>query len=211
LYILGISCFYHDSAACLLKDGLIIAAAEEERFSRKKHDFSFPAKAVNFCLEKACITSLDIDHVVFYEKPLIKFERLLYTFLSTYPHSYNVFLKSMPIWLKEKLHIGDIIKKELKYKGKILFVTHHQSHASSAFLASGYKDAAMENLKLAVRLSPTNELAKNLLSSVPISAPNPLPNAFRFAMSEGFYSITFSEFFNLVISLFCKSSRAKSI
>ena len=156
MYILGISCFYHDSAACLLKDGLIVAAAEEERFSRKKHDFSFPAKTVNFCLERASITSSDIDHVVFYEKPLIKFERLLYTFLSTYPHSYNVFLKSMPIWLKEKLHIGDIIKKELKYKGRILFVTHHQSHASSAFLASEYKDAAILTTDAAGEWSTTS-------------------------------------------------------
>lgn len=143
MYILGISCFYHDAAACLLKDGQILAAAEEERFTRKKHDFSFPENAIRFCLREAVIEASDIDHVVFYEKPLIKFERLLFNFLATWPYSYGIFLKAMPVWLKEKLHIRELIKTKLGFDKDILFTSHHESHAASAFYASPFKKAAI--------------------------------------------------------------------
>ncbi len=105
MYILGISCYYHDSAAVILKDGMLIAAAEEERFSRKKHDYSFPDRAINFCLREAGITARDLNYAVFYEKPLLKFERLLLTNLQTFPRSWDVFRESMIAWFNEKLWI----------------------------------------------------------------------------------------------------------
>lgn len=146
MYILGISCFYHDSAACLIKDGKIIAAAEEERFSRIKHDNGFPKHAVEFCLKKAGIKAKNLDHVGFYEKPFLKFERILYTSLATFPNSFPFFLKSLPIWLKEKLWMSQVIKKELKFSGKILFIDHHLSHAASSFLVSPFERAAILTL-----------------------------------------------------------------
>ncbi|MCM8795354.1 MAG: carbamoyltransferase [Candidatus Omnitrophica bacterium] len=142
MYILGISCFYHDSAACLVRDGEIIAAVQEERFTRKKHDFSFPINSINFCLKEAGITAKDLDFVVFYDKPLIKFERILETYLSYAPSGIRQFIQAMPLWLKQKLWIPDLIKTEMGYKGKILFVEHHESHAASAFYPSPFKEAA---------------------------------------------------------------------
>ncbi len=113
MYILGISCFYHDAAAALLKDGVLVAAAEEERFSRKKHDFGYPAGAIQFCLEQAGITARDVEYVVFYEKPLVKFDRILMTSVATFPQSWRVFRESMITWFKEKLWIKKMIQTQL--------------------------------------------------------------------------------------------------
>ena len=141
--ILGISAFYHDSAACLVVDGEISAAAQEERFTRKKHDFEFPANASRFCLESAGISVGELDYVVFYDKPVLKFERLLETYLTTAPKGFTSYAKAMPLWLKHKLWIPETIKNELSYEGEILFTEHHQSHAGSAFYPSPYQDAAI--------------------------------------------------------------------
>lgn len=142
-YILGISCYYHDSSAALLRDGEIIAAAEEERFTRKKHDNTFPLQSIQYCLEQAGITIKDVKYVAFYEKPFIKFERLLHQHLATFPRSYPQFLKAMPSWLNEKLRVKRTIRKRLKYPGKILFIDHHLSHAASSFLPSPFEKAAI--------------------------------------------------------------------
>ena len=141
--ILGISCFYHDSAACLIQDGHVVAAASEERFTRKKHDEGFPHKAVEYCLKAGKIEAKDLDYVGFYDKPVLKFERLISTYLSTFPRGFFSYSKAMPVWLKEKLWIPSMIRKELNYKGKILFTEHHMSHAASAFLVSPFKEAAI--------------------------------------------------------------------
>ncbi len=144
--ILGISCFYHDSAACLVRDGEIIAAVQEERFTRKKHDFNFPSHSINCCLVQGKITVKDLDFVVFYDKPFIKFERILETALSYAPSGIRQFIQAMPLWLKQKLWIPEIIRKELGYQGKILFCGHHESHAASAFYPSPFKEAAFLTL-----------------------------------------------------------------
>ena len=141
--ILGISCFYHDSAACLVQDGKIVAAVEEERLSRKKHDSRFPLQAVEWCLNEGKITVKDVDIVVFYDKPWIKFERILETSLTYAPSGIRQFIQAVPLWLKQKLWIPEIIRKELNYKGRILFVEHHESHAASAFYPSPFKEAAV--------------------------------------------------------------------
>lgn len=143
MYILGISCFYHDSAAALIKDGDIIAAAQEERFTRKRHDQSFPSKAVAYCLREAGITIKDINYVSFYDKPFIKFERILETYLAYAPSGIRSFIKAVPLWIKKKLWMKEMIKEELKYDGTILFPEHHESHAASAFFPSPYKEAAV--------------------------------------------------------------------
>jgi carbamoyltransferase len=144
MYILGISCFYHDSAVALIEDGKLVAAAMEERFSRKKHDNSFPAQAIQFCLEQAGITGKDLDYAVFYEKPLVKFERILQTALNTFPKSAGFWTESMLAWLKEKLWIKNIIQKEVGVQyDRVLFCDHHMSHAASAFFASPFKEAAV--------------------------------------------------------------------
>lgn len=140
--ILGISAYYHDSAACLLQDGKITAAAQQERFSRVKHDHRFPHDTVQFCLKEGGITADDLDYVVFYDKPFIKFERLLETYLAFAPRGWASFLMAMPLWLKQKLHLPKLIKKSLGYEGKILFPEHHESHAASAFFPSPYEHAA---------------------------------------------------------------------
>jgi len=143
MYILGISAFYHDSAACLVKDGDIIAAAQEERFTRKKNDFSFPINAINFCKDFARIGSDDLEIVAFYDKPFLKFERILETYLTYAPIGIKSFLKAIPLWIKEKIWMKELIKKELDYKGKIIFPEHHESHAASAFYPSPYNEAAI--------------------------------------------------------------------
>ncbi len=143
MYVLGISCFYHDSAACLIKDGVVVAAAQEERFSRKKHDFRLPKNAVNYCLKEAGIEIGDVDHVGFYDKPFIKFERMLYTYIATFPRSLASFATAIPLWLGQKLHIPKIIKKELGYEKDVLMIEHHMSHAASSFLVSPFKEAAI--------------------------------------------------------------------
>ena len=140
--VLGISAFYHDSAACLVQDGKIVAAAQEERFSRKKHDMSFPSLAVNYCLQEAGLEGDDLDLVAFYDKPILKFERILETYMSFAPVGVRSFLMAMPLWLKQKLWIKDLIKNKLQYEGRILFPEHHLSHAASAFFPSPYQEAA---------------------------------------------------------------------
>ena len=141
--ILGISAFYHDSAACLVRDGDIIAAAQEERFTRKKHDPDFPRQAVEYCLRADGIATDNVDFVVFYEKPLLKFERIIETSLAYAPRGLKAFLLATPVWLKEKLWMSEVIKKELKgYSGKLLFPQHHESHAASAFYPSPFEEAA---------------------------------------------------------------------
>jgi carbamoyltransferase len=140
--ILGISAFYHDSAATLVVDGEIIAAAQEERFSRKKHDHRFPINAVKYCLREAGIKADQLDYVAFYDKPFLKFERLLETYLTYAPVGIQSFIKAMPLWIKEKLWMKELIKNETGYEGKILFPEHHESHAASAFFASPFNEAA---------------------------------------------------------------------
>ena len=142
MYILGISAYYHDSAACILKDGEIVAAAQEERFTRKKHDQNFPINAIKYCLKEAGINASELEIVAFYDKPFLKFERILETYLSYAPKGLGSFLKAMPLWIKKKLWIKTLIQDELDYHGKILFPEHHASHAASAFYASPFKDAA---------------------------------------------------------------------
>jgi len=144
MYILGISCFYHDAAAALIKDGKLIAAAEEERFTRVKHDFDFPENAIHFCLDYAGISNNDLDYVVFYEKPFHKFERILMTTLQNFPKSWKVFREAMLIWLGDKLWVKSIIKDKVGVEDKkILFGEHHLSHAASAFYPSPFKEAAI--------------------------------------------------------------------
>ncbi len=140
--ILGLSCFYHDSAACLVQDGKIIAAAQEERFSRIKHDFDFPRNAIRFCLSHANITVKNLNIVVFYDKPFIKFERILETYLAYAPKGLASYLMALPLWIKQKIWIPDLIQKEIKYDGKIVFPEHHESHAASAFFPSPFQEAA---------------------------------------------------------------------
>jgi len=144
VFVLGISCHYHDAAAALLQDGLLVAAAEEERFSRKKHDHSYPQQAIAFCLEQAGITSRDLDYVVFYEKPLPKFERVLMTSLHATPYSLAPFREAMISWLKEKLWVKSLLIGKLGIDGKkVLFVDHHVSHAASALFCSPFEEAAI--------------------------------------------------------------------
>ena len=140
--ILGISAFYHDSAACLVQDGEIVAAAQEERFTRKKHDFSFPRNAIDFCLSEGGLSIKDMDFVAFYEKPFIKFERILHTYLTYAPIGIKSFIKAMPLWIKQKIWMKDYLIKELGFDGKIIFPEHHESHAASAFFPSPFREAA---------------------------------------------------------------------
>ncbi len=145
--ILGISAYYHDSAACLVADGRIVAAAQEERFTRRKHDSEFPRNAAAYCLKEAGLRHADeLDVVVFYDKPLLKFERLLETYLRFAPRGIRSFVKAMPLWLKKKLWMRENLREELDYAGKILFTEHHQSHAASAFFPSPFPKAAILTL-----------------------------------------------------------------
>jgi len=141
--VLGISCFYHDSAAALLCNGELVAAAHEERFTRKRHDPDVPVQAVNYCLQEAGLLIGDIDYVAFYDKPFVKFERILMTYLATFPRSLPSFSKSIPIWLKEKLWVPRVLHEKLGFDGEVLFAEHHQSHAASAFLPSPFEEAAI--------------------------------------------------------------------
>uniref|UniRef100_A0A832DN11 Carbamoyltransferase n=1 Tax=Ignavibacterium album TaxID=591197 RepID=A0A832DN11_9BACT len=143
MYILGISAFYHDSAACIVKDGEIIAAAQEERFTRKKHDHNFPQKAIEYCLKEAGIKASQLDLVAFYDKPFLKFERLLETYLTYVPVGFKSFIKAIPLWIKEKLWMKEMIKDKLGYEGKVVFPEHHESHAASAFYPSPFQKAAI--------------------------------------------------------------------
>jgi len=140
--ILGISAYYHDSAACLVEDGEISAAAQEERFTRKKHDASFPINAIQFCLKQGGIKANHLDYIAFYEKPIIKFERILETYLAYAPLGIRSFIKALPLWLKKKLWMKDIMIRELDYDGSFIFPEHHESHAASAFFPSPFAEAA---------------------------------------------------------------------
>lgn len=140
--ILGISCFYHDSSAALLQEGKVTAAAQEERWTRKKHDIRFPENAIRYCVEKAGGIGM-IDAIGFYEKPLLKFERLLHSHLETFPRSHGVFAQALPSWITEKMRLPGIIRKKLKYDGKVFFVEHHMAHAASSFHVSPFEEAAI--------------------------------------------------------------------
>lgn len=142
-YILGLSCYYHDSAAALLKDGSVVAAAAEERFTRVKHDHSFPINAIQYCLQSQKITIKAIEHIGCYEKPILKLERILSQHLESFPRSYKTFLTALPSWINEKLRIIQTIRKRLKYGGDVFFLEHHLSHAASAFLVSPFQEAAI--------------------------------------------------------------------
>ncbi len=148
MQILGISAYYHDSAACLVQDGAIVAAAQEERFTRKKHDADFPKHAVEYCLEEAGTTPESLDHVVFYDKPLLKFERLLETWIGAAPRGFRMFLRGLPVWLKRKLHMTRALHKGLegRYGGRFVYTEHHESHAASAFFPSPFEKAAILTL-----------------------------------------------------------------
>ncbi|HIG70183.1 MAG TPA: hypothetical protein EYG46_19400 [Myxococcales bacterium] len=143
--ILGISAYYHDSAACLVQDGVIVAAAQEERFTRKKHDHRFPKHAIDYCLAEAGIKHEDVDLVTFYDKPLLKFDRILETYVACAPRGFKLFLMGLPLWLKEKLHTPRELDAGLegRYKGRYVFTEHHQSHAASAFFPSPFDEAAI--------------------------------------------------------------------
>jgi carbamoyltransferase len=154
MYLLGISAFYHDSAACLLKDGKIIAAAQEERFTRKKHDSAFPSEAIKYCLTEAGIDAKELTNVIFYEKPFVKFERLLETYFAFAPRGLRSFCKAIPVWVKDKIFQKSVLAKSLNealeaavdWKGKLLFSEHHLSHAASAFYPSPFRNAAVLTL-----------------------------------------------------------------
>ena len=148
--ILGLSAFYHDSAAALIEDGRIIAAAQEERFTRKKHDSEFPSRAIEYCLDDAGIELADVDHVAFYDKPFLKFERLLETYLSFAPRGFQSFRMAIPLWLREKLFLKQLLRSELRqlapdveWEERLLFAEHHQSHAASAFFPSPFDEAVV--------------------------------------------------------------------
>jgi carbamoyltransferase len=143
LNILGLSCWYHDAAACLVQDGQIVAAAQEERFTRRKHDASFPSNAIRYCLDHGRLAADSLDLVAFYDKPFLKFERLLETYVATVPGGLPSFLKAMPLWLKQKLWIPDLVERELGYDGPVVFPEHHMSHAASAFYPSPFERAAV--------------------------------------------------------------------
>jgi carbamoyltransferase len=151
MLILGISAYYHDSAVCLIRDGEIVAAAQEERFTRKKHDSGFPAHAVRYCLRQSNLRLRDLAYIVFYDKPLLKYERLLETYLSFAPRGIASFIAAMPVWIKEKMFLKDVLRKELialagdveKALPPILFTEHHESHAASAFYPSPFDRAAI--------------------------------------------------------------------
>src|SRR2546427_5409193 len=144
MHILGISCYYHDAAAALLREGQLVAAAEEERFSRIKHDYSFPRKAIRFCLEAGGIQGSDLDYAVFFEKPFRKLDRILMTTLQTYPQSWRVFRESMISWVIDKLWVATKLQSDLGIpKNKVLFSEHHLSHAASAYLCSPFDESAI--------------------------------------------------------------------
>jgi carbamoyltransferase len=140
--ILGVSAFYHDSAACLVRDGEIIAAAQEERFTRKKHDANFPKHAVEYCLREGGITGAGLDFVAFYEKPFLKFDRILHSYLACAPKGMKSFLMAIPLWIRERIWMKELIGEELGCGCKIIFPEHHESHAASAFFPSPYPEAA---------------------------------------------------------------------
>lgn len=143
MLILGIDCYYHDSAACLMRDGVVAAAAEEERFTRRKHDNTFPINAIKYCLNEVGIKASELDYIAFYEKPFLKFERVISQHVQMFPKSMKTFVSSMPSWINEKLRVPRIIRKKIGYKGPVLFVDHHMAHAASSFYPSPFDEAAI--------------------------------------------------------------------
>lgn len=143
MYILGISCYYHDSSVCIVKDGVLLSAVEEERFTRIKHDFSFPIHSIQYCLKQASITMDQVDYVALYEKPLLKFERILSQHLQCFPKSFLSFYLAIPSWVNEKLKLKKFLKKRTGYKKDIFYVPHHLAHAASSFFVSPFEDAAI--------------------------------------------------------------------
>lgn len=142
-YILGISAFYHDSASCILRDGEILAAAQEERFTRKKGDPYFPEHSIHYCLQEAGIAPADLSYVGFYDKLLLKFERILEIYVGVAPRGFASFLKAAPLWIKDKLYLEKKIRKGLGYEGDILYAEHHETHVASAFFPSSFQEAAI--------------------------------------------------------------------
>jgi carbamoyltransferase len=140
--ILGVSAYYHDSAACLVRDGEIIAAAQEERFTRKKHDERFPDNAIEYCLREGGISTAELDYVAFYEKPFVKFDRILHSYLAYAPRGIHSFLKAIPVWIKDKIWMKSELQKKLNFEGQIIFSEHHEAHAASAFYPSPFQEAA---------------------------------------------------------------------
>ncbi len=143
MHVLGLSCYYHDASACLVRDGVVIAAAQEERFNRQRYSPEFPAYAINYCLQAGNITIDDVDHVAFYEKPFLKLERVILHHVRAYPRSLGLFLHTMPSWLRERLTLPITLQKELGYGGRVHFLSHHLAHAASSFLASPFEEAAI--------------------------------------------------------------------
>lgn len=147
MVILGLSAFYHDSAAAIIADGKVVAAAEEERFTRKKHDQAFPVQSIEYCLKEAKVTLGQVDAIVFYDKPLLKFDRLLETYFESAPRGLSSFLRAMPLWIKEKIYFRKLLRDSFKkFPGKlppVYFSEHHLSHAASAFYASPFEESAV--------------------------------------------------------------------
>ena len=168
--ILGISAFYHDSAAALVLDGSIVAAAQEERFTRCKHDPGFPAHAIQYCLHEAGLTAANLDYVVFYEQPMVKFDRLLETYLAYAPSGFESFKEAMPLWADLKLHVPAVIRRELGlgFKGKLRFADHHESHAASAFFPSPFEEAAILTLD-AVGEWSTSSIGKGVGNTISLT------------------------------------------
>jgi len=146
MIVLGISCFYHDSAAAIIKDGQIIAAAQEERFTRVKHDNTFPYKSIEFCLNSLGIAINEIDYIAFYEKPILKFDRILHQHINHFPKSAKIFFDTTPSWIKEKLQNKSILQDKCHYHGHIVFIPHHLSHAAASYLTSPFSEAAILTL-----------------------------------------------------------------
>lgn len=190
IYILGISAFYHDSAACLVRGGDIVAAAQEERFTRKKHDASFPTQAIAFCLKEANITLKDVTYIGFYDKPFIKFERILFTYLAYAPFGLFSFLKAIPLWIKEKIFLKDLIRSQLGFEGEIIFTEHHESHAASAFYPSPFQEAAILTID-GVGEWATASLAKGKNNKLDVSHEIKFPHSLGLLYSAFTYYVGF--------------------
>jgi len=193
MYILGISSHYHDSAAALVKDGKVVCAFEEERFTRLKHDNNFPLRAVEECLKQRKLKISDITYVAYYEKPLLKFERILETFVETYPKSLLPFIKGMPEWLNNKIKVEDIIRKKMRFSKKIFYIPHHLSHVSSAYYPSSFNDAA------ALTIDGVGEYETTVLWHVKDNALVKL-QSLTFPHSLGLFYSTFTAFLGFKVN-----------
>ena len=214
--ILGISAYYHDSAAALLRDGELVAAAQEERFSRKKHDARFPTHATEYCLAEGKVALQEIDYVVFYDKPLLKFDRLLETYLAYAPRGFKSFAMAMPIWLKEKLYLKKLLRDELatiagckvKELPRLMFTEHHQAHAASAFFPSPFERAAvlcMDGVGEWATASVWLGEGQSLTPQWEIDFPHSLGmlySATRATMASHSFSVSEAKFSSLCLSMF---------